>query len=355
MTRSLPQARGRDDQRPIRAWLYGVAGLVALTAIVGAATRLTGSGLSITEWNVIGGMVPPLDEAQWNAAFDKYKQIPQFREINRGMGLDGFKTIFWWEWAHRMLARCIGAAFALPLIAFRLLGRIPAGCMPRLVALLGLGALQGFVGWYMVSSGLVDRTDVSQYRLALHLGLAVLIFALLIWTALDLAPSRNASTIDLKTITRRGWLAAHLLLGLIYLQVLAGALVAGLKAGRTHTTWPLMDGALVPAGLFQQSPWWRNLFENLSTVQFNHRLLAYVIVVLGLMHAVAMVRTADMARVRHTALLVGGLVVAQTMLGIWTLLAWVPLGLGVAHQVGALATIAVTVAHVHAVRQATAP
>ncbi|MFM9938448.1 MAG: COX15/CtaA family protein [Hyphomicrobiaceae bacterium] len=349
MSPSLHQPRGHDDHRPIRAWLYAVAGLVALTAIVGAATRLTGSGLSITEWNVIGGMVPPLNDAQWTLAFDKYRQIPQYREINRGMSLDAFKVIFWWEWAHRMLARFIGAAFAVPLIVFALLGRLPSGFMPRLMALLGLGALQGFVGWYMVSSGLVDRTDVSQYRLALHLGLAVLIFALLIWTALDLSARQRAS-MDLKTITRRGWIAAHGVLGLVYLQVLAGALVAGLKAGRTHNTWPLMDGALMPAGLMQQSPWWCNLFENATTVQFNHRALAYVIVGVGLWHAWAMAQTADAARVRHTAMAVGALVVAQTMLGIWTLLAWVPLWLGVVHQIGALATVAAAVAHVHALR-----
>ena len=338
---------------PVQAWLFAVAGLVALTAIVGAATRLTGSGLSITEWNVIGGVVPPLDDAQWAVAFEKYKQIPQYREINRGMSLDAFKTIFWWEWGHRMLARGIGLAFALPLVLFALLGRLPPGFIPRLIALLGLGALQGFVGWYMVSSGLVDRTDVSQYRLALHLGLAVLIFAFLIWTALDLRSVRDRQAIDLQTITRGGRRSAHALAGLVYLQVLAGALVAGLKAGKSYNTWPLMDGGIVPDGLLQMSPWWRNMFENVALVQFNHRMLAYAIVVWSVLHAVALVQTADSPRVRTTAVAVAAVMLGQTLLGIWTLLAWVPLSLGVAHQAGALIAVAVAVTHLHAVRGAT--
>lgn len=340
----------QDDQtKLVRLWLYSVAALVALTAIVGAATRLTGSGLSITEWNVIGGVIPPLTEAQWLDAFNKYKQIPQYRELNTGMPLDGFKVIFWWEWGHRLLARFIGVAFAVPLILLALARRLPAGFMPRLVLLFALGGLQGFAGWYMVSSGLVDRIDVSQYRLALHLGLAVLIFAALIWTARDLAPARAA--IDLKTTTRRDRLFAHGLLALVYLQVLAGALVAGLKAGRTHNTWPLMDGSLVPSGLTMQTPWYKNLFENATTVQFNHRLLAYLLVALVALHVVRVMRTADSPRVRGTAGLLAATIVLQTALGVWTLLAWVPLSLGIAHQAGALVTVAAAVLHAHAMRE----
>jgi len=336
---------------PVRLWLLVIAGMVGLTAVVGAATRLTGSGLSITEWNVIGGVIPPLSEAQWLDAFDKYRQIPQYRELNRGMSLDAFKAIFWWEWAHRLLARGIGFAFALPLIGFALTGRIPSRMLPRLAGLLVLGGLQGAVGWYMVKSGLVDRIDVSQYRLALHLGLAVLIFALLIWTCLDLGTEGRTASVDLHTLTPEATLTAHVVTALVFLQVLLGALVAGLKAGKTYNTWPLMDGALVPDGLFIQAPWYRNIFENAAMVQFNHRMMAYIVVILTLAHAWRVVGMADARRVRISALLLAIVALAQTAIGIWTLLAWVPVSLGVAHQVGALALMAASVAHLHAIRR----
>ncbi len=335
----------------MRLWLLVIAGLVGLTAVVGAATRLTGSGLSITEWNVIGGVIPPLSEAHWLEVFDKYRQIPQYREVNRGMSLDAFKTIFWWEWAHRLLARGIGFAFALPLVGFALTGRIPRRMLPRLAGLLVLGGLQGAVGWYMVKSGLVDRIDVSQYRLALHLGLAVLIFALLIWTYLDLGAEDEPASVDLDTLTRDTTATAHILAVLIFVQVLLGALVAGLKAGKTYNTWPLMDGGLVPGGLLIQEPWYRNVFENAAMVQFNHRLMAYVLVILTLCHAWRVTRMADARRVRVSAILIAIVALAQTAVGIWTLLAWVPISLGVAHQVGALALMAVSVAHLHAIRR----
>lgn len=339
-----------DPTRSIRLWLHAIAVCIALTAIVGAATRLTGSGLSITEWNVIVGVVPPLTHAQWLDAFAKYKQIPQYEILNKDMTLAGFQAIFWWEWAHRILGRLIGVVFALPLAVFWLRGRLPAGLGSRLLGLLALGGLQGFVGWYMVSSGLVERTEVSPYRLALHLGLAVLIFALVLWTAFGLAPA-GARVADLATLTpmqrRRAWLLA----GLVYLQVMLGALVAGLKAGRTYNTWPLMDGALVPDGLAIMTPWWKNLFENVATVQFNHRLLAYVVVALALVHAAALIGSADSPRVRRTAGLLAAVTLAQAALGIWTLLAWVPLWLGVLHQAGALLLVVVVVAHLDALRR----
>ncbi len=344
-----------DPDRPVRWWLYAIAALIALTAIVGAATRLTGSGLSITEWNLIWGAIPPLTDAQWQSAFEKYRQIPQYREINRGMSLDAFKIIFWWEWAHRLLGRGIGAAFALPFAYFALTGRLRAGLTPRLVLLLALGGLQGAVGWYMVRSGLVERTDVSQYRLALHLTLAVAIFMLTLWTAFDLRPGRAGNDIDLATLTTSQCTVSWLLMPLALLQVALGALVAGLKAGRTHNTWPLMDGTLVPGGLLKQSPWWANLFENATTVQFNHRLLAYILVVLAVWHAVSMVRSADAASIRRSATLVAGVALAQTALGVWTLLAWVPLSLGLAHQAGALVLVAAIVRHVHQFRRIGGP
>lgn len=336
--------------RAVRLWLLVIALMVALTAVIGAATRLTGSGLSITEWQPIIGVIPPLTEAQWQVAFAKYKQIPQYTELNRGMSVEAFKTIFYWEWGHRVIARGIGLVFLLPFLAFWALGRIPRALVPRLLLLFALGGLQGGIGWFMVMSGLSERVSVSPYRLALHLGCAVLIFAVLVWTILELGGRGRRGGVSLATTTRWQHRTAIALVGLVYLQILSGALVAGLKAGMTYNTWPLMDGRLLPAGLVQLEPWWLNVFENITAVQFNHRMLAYLVVALGLWQAVSVARTADDAEVRRSAVWLGFAVVAQMTLGIWTLLAWVPLSLGVAHQAGALAVLATVIWHVFAVR-----
>jgi heme a synthase len=346
---SVPAAAPRtfDRHGAVRLWLLVVTTMVAATAVVGAATRLTGSGLSITEWAPILGIMPPLSDADWQVAFDRYKAIPQYAQLNKGMSLAAFKTIYWWEWSHRLIARSIGIVFAIPFVAFLIRGAIPRALVWRLVGIFLLGGLQGFVGWYMVRSGLVDRVDVSQYRLALHLGIAFVIFGLIVWTLLDLAPRTDAAP-SLDTITTRQRRTASVILGLTFAQVLLGALVAGLKAGRTFNTWPLMDGGLVPAGLFQLAPWWLNAFENAATVQFNHRLLAYALVAVALIHAAGIIRGADDPRARRTARLLAATIIAQTALGIWTLLAWVPLGLGIAHQIGALVVVAAAIAHRHA-------
>lgn len=323
---------------PLALWLWAVAALVFLLVSVGGATRLTGSGLSITEWRPIMGALPPLSQADWLDAFAKYQQIPQYSHVNRGMSLEAFKFIFWWEWAHRFLGRLVGAAFLLPFLYFLVAGRIPPGQTARLAGIFALGALQGAVGWYMVSSGLVDRISVSQYRLALHLGLAILILGALIWAALSLdAPSVRAG---------RPWsgaaIAAAGIVLLVFLQVLLGALVAGLKAGSAYNTWPLMDGRLLPGGLGAVEPWYLNLFENALTVQFNHRVAAYVLAIAVLSHAM---------RVRSfSAALLAGAVLAQAVLGIWTLLAQVPLALGLAHQAGAAAVFGLAVWHLHGLR-----
>jgi cytochrome c oxidase assembly protein subunit 15 len=340
------------DTRAVELWLSIIAAMVALTAVVGAATRLTGSGLSITEWQPIMGVIPPLTEAQWLEAFEKYRQIPQYLEVNRGMSLAAFKTIFWWEWGHRIVARAIGIVFLVPFIAFLVARRIPRWLVPRLVLLFALGGLQGAIGWFMVMSGLSERVTVSPYRLALHLGCAVLIFALLVWTVLGLAARRRPRQIVLATTGSRDLWLAGALVGLVYLQVLSGALVAGHKAGLTYNTWPLMDGRLVPNGLLVLQPWWLNVFENITAVQFNHRLLAYVLVGLGLWQAISVARSADAATVRRSGLWLGVALALQMALGIWTLLAWVPLSLGVAHQAGALAVLAVALWHLFAVREA---
>ena len=281
----------RDAARPattadgaVRAWLWLVVALIVAMITVGGATRLTDSGLSITEWQPLLGVIPPLSEADWQAAFLKYKQIPEYRDVNAGMSLEAFKFIYWWEWSHRFLGRFIGIAFALPLLAFWIAGRLPPRLAPKLLGVLALGALQGFVGWYMVRSGLVDRVDVSHYRLALHLGLAFLILALLVWLALEVQDGPVAAA---SKAQRR---AALLLVALVLLQVVLGALVAGFKAGFSYNTWPLMDGRLVPTGLGTLSPWWLNVFENVTTVQFNHRVTAYALALAALWHAAALAR-----------------------------------------------------------------
>lgn len=341
---AVPQDRTGAD-RMVQIWLLAVALLVFCMIVVGGATRLTDSGLSITEWKPILGAIPPLSDADWHAAFTKYREIPEYKLVNAGMSLAEFKLIYWWEWSHRFLGRFIGVAFAVPFAVFWLMGALRPAWWPKLLALLTLGALQGAIGWYMVQSGLVDRVDVSQYRLALHLSVAFLIFALLIWFALDLSPREKTQTSDSGVRTM-----AFVLLGVVFLQIVLGAFVAGLKAGFTYNTWPLMDGKLVPDGLGMLSPWYLNLFENVTTVQFNHRSVAYVVAALMLANLWLVVSPLGWGDARtKSAALVGVAVLAQILLGIWTLLAVVPLSLGLVHQAGAAILFGLTVRHAHLV------
>ncbi|HXF55177.1 MAG TPA: COX15/CtaA family protein [Hyphomicrobiaceae bacterium] len=334
----------RGEASAVRLWLFSMAALVLLMVAVGGATRLTGSGLSITEWQPILGIIPPLTDADWHDAFEKYRQIPEYRLVNKGMSLAEFKAIYWWEWAHRFLGRLIGLAFALPLAVFWLTGALPRRLGLPLLGLLGLGAVQGFIGWYMVQSGLADRVDVSQYRLALHLSLAVLIFGLLLWLALGLGPEPKP---PLRPLTAAQKVFAVGLVALLFMQVVLGAFVAGLKAGLTYNTWPLMDGGLVPAGVLALEPWYLNLFENVATVQFNHRVAAYVVVLAALWQAIALSRARADARLRASAWMLLAAVVAQAALGVWTLLSVVALPLGIAHQAGAVAVFGLAVWHLY--------
>ncbi|KAB2919103.1 MAG: heme A synthase [Hyphomicrobiaceae bacterium] len=334
-----PSAAARTGS--VRAWLLTVAALVFLMVSIGGATRLTGSGLSITEWQPIIGVVPPLSESDWREAFAKYQQIPQYHHVNKGMSLEAFKGIFWWEWAHRFLGRLVGVVFFVPFVVLLALGRIPRSLIPGLAAIFVLGGLQGFVGWYMVRSGLADRIDVSQYRLALHLGLAIIIFGALLWVALSLGAPRSAQSAS--TTTSR-WAAC--IVALTFFQILLGALVAGLKAGMAYNTWPLMDGSLVPKGLGAIEPWYLNLFENAMTVQFNHRIVAYALALAVVWHAWSVAQSGD-GRARLSAFALAAGTVAQAALGIWTLLAQVPLALALAHQAGAAALFALAVWHLH--------
>lgn len=341
---------GGREERAVRLWLLAVALLVLLMIVVGGATRLTDSGLSITEWRPIMGALPPLSEGDWQEAFAKYQAIPEYRLVNPGMTLDSFKVIFWWEWSHRFLGRLIGAAFALPLLAFWYRGALERGLTAKLVGILALGALQGAAGWFMVKSGLADRVDVSHYRLALHLGLAFLILGSLLWLALDLSPREEGS--GSATASRKSVALAWVITGGVLVQVLLGALVAGLKAGLVHNTWPLMDGALVPDGMWALSPSYLNLLENATTVQFNHRLVAYAVTLLALWQVWVTFREgAGGGRRNESALLLAGAVALQVALGVAVLLKAVPLSLALAHQAGAAIVFGLAVLHLHRTRR----
>jgi cytochrome c oxidase assembly protein subunit 15 len=325
--------------RAIRWWLLSIAALIAIMVLVGGATRLTESGLSIVEWKPVTGTLPPLNQEQWTQAFDAYKTIPQYRELNAGMDLAEFKTIFWWEWSHRLLGRAIGVAYLLPFLWFLWRGVLGADLRRRLWLIFGLGALQGAVGWWMVASGLSQRVEVSHYRLATHLVLALLIFAGIVWTLRRLAerpPSAASSRLKITGLV---------LLVLTFVQLYLGALVAGLRAGRIYNTWPEIDGALIPsaARLFFEAPWWRNLFDNTLTVQFEHRMIAYVLVALAALHLLDAVRSRAGTAAVNGALWLAAVMTVQAALGVLTLLNQVPTSLALAHQAIAIAVLALAV------------
>ncbi len=317
--------------RPLRIWIGCIALLVVAMILVGGATRLTDSGLSITEWQPIFGVIPPLSDADWQEAFEAYKKIPEYTQVNRGMSLDAFKTIYWWEWGHRFLGRFIGLAFFVPFMCFWLAGSISRPLGVRLLGLFVLGGLQGALGWYMVKSGLVDRVDVSQYRLAAHFGVAILILGYALWLYLNLGavqPNKTRSTAPV--------IVAGTVLALVYLQLLAGALVAGIDGGFGFNTWPRMNGAFIPSGLDAASPWYLNLFDNPLTVQFNHRVLGYAVVIATIAQAVWLAKARGAQPLVGSAATLAVFALLQATLGVWTLLLAVPLTLGLAHQAGAV-------------------
>ncbi|MXN67302.1 heme A synthase [Stappia sp. GBMRC 2046] len=334
----------RSDMRnrtAIRLWLYGVCLLILAMVVVGGATRLTESGLSITEWKPIHGVIPPIGEAEWQEEFAKYRQIPEYQQINKGMSLDEFKFIFWWEWAHRLLGRFIGVAFFVPMVWFWARGQVEPWLKPRLVAGFMLGGLQGAVGWWMVASGLVERTDVSQYRLATHLTLAIVIFAYLFWIARRLAPeNRPAEAIE---ATRRHAVGARAILALVVFQIFLGGLVAGLNAGLTFNTWPLMDGRIIPSGLLAMEPAWLNAFENVMTVQFQHRMVAYLVTAAVLWQGLRVFADSDAKALRMPVAIMVAAVVLQVLFGIATLLKHVPLDYALMHQAMAVILLAIAV------------
>jgi heme a synthase len=344
--RALPPTEAYAH-KSVAIWLLVCCALVFAMVVVGGVTRLTHSGLSIVEWQPLVGTIPPLNETQWQEVFGKYQQTPQYQKVNRGMSLAEFKGIFWWEYFHRLLGRIIGVAFLLPLIYFAVRGKVDTPLAWRLFGVFLLGALQGVVGWYMVKSGLVDDPRVSQYRLAAHLGLAFLIFAVMLWSALDLiAPSKERQDPKRQRLHRyAGGLSA-----LIFVMVLSGGLVAGIHAGFAYNTFPLMNGSFVPAEYLLLQPWYANLFNNIAAVQFNHRLIAWSLaLVVALFWLLSQsVRLSKWARLACNAL--PAVLALQIGLGISTLLLVVPLPLAAAHQAGALLLFATSIWVTHALR-----
>ncbi len=342
----------KDAGQPARhgavaIWLWSLAGLVFLMVTVGGATRLTESGLSITEWKPLAGVIPPLSLAEWLAEFENYKKIPQYTELFPDMELSGFKFIFFFEWSHRLLGRLIGAAMLLPLIFFWAKGLLPPGFKPKLLCVLALGALQGFVGWWMVKSGLSDRVEVAQERLAVHLLLASVTFAALVWLAASL--KRRGAQIPERRLPGLRWFAGGMIL-LVLLQIGLGGLVAGLRAGRAFNTWPLIDGYFWPPldKLTLLSPLWRNFFDNILLVQFQHRMIAYALLALALLQALYTSWVAAGSRAVRRAIAVAGLVAMQASIGIATLVLVVPLWAGLLHQAFAMIVLAMAVAHAQA-------
>jgi cytochrome c oxidase assembly protein subunit 15 len=329
-----------NARRAVGLWLLAIATVIMAMVTIGGLTRLTGSGLSITEWDPIMGAIPPLNDAQWTEAFVKYQRIPQYVIENRGMTLAGFKGIFWWEWTHRFLGRLLGVLFVVPFLWFAWAGAIRKSEWPRFVVLFLLGGFQGFIGWWMVESGLETRVSVSQYRLAIHLGAAILLLGVILWAALDYLR-------DLKTGSQPA-LRAFVLAVLIYVQMLLGALVAGLHAGLVYNTWPDMDGKIFPEGAFSITPWWLNPFENPALAQFDHRIGAYLIAGLAIyIYAKGIVL---IGAAKKSAKLVAALIVFQIGLGIVTLLMQAPEGLAALHQVVAATLFCAAIWHAYELR-----
>jgi heme a synthase len=339
-----------DDARAVAYWLLGVAGLVWIMVAIGGATRLTGSGLSIMEWAPLSGALPPLSEAEWNRLYDLYRTVPQYQLQNAGFGMEGFKEIFWLEWIHRQWGRLIGLAYAAGLVWFWVRGRIPAGYKPRLLGLMALGGLQGAIGWYMVASGFeAGRTEVSPYRLVIHLGLALVIYCALLWTALGLLRPAGTAPAEARPVRRM----VQVTFWCVAAAMLAGGFVAGIRAGFSYNTFPLMDGRLVPEGYLDLAPWWTNLTANIAAVQFNHRLLATVAGLTAIGAVWAAFRRLPDGHARRMVIGLGLAVALQYALGIATLLYVVPVGLGTLHQATAVLVLTAALLALHGLRPAT--
>ncbi len=353
MSTAAPPLSTAEDARPgsaaVATWLWSVAALVFLMVVLGGATRLTESGLSITEWKPVTGVVPPLSHGAWLEAFAKYRRIPQYEALFPDMTLGHFQAIFLMEWTHRLVGRLVGIVLLVPLVVFWMRGMLSTKLKWQMLGVFALGGLQGFVGWWMVSSGLTGRVEVAQERLATHLLLASITFAVLVWIAIAqrLAPSATQAS-GLRRL-------ASLVLGLVLVQIGLGALVAGLRAGQAYNTWPLMDGHLIPPAdvLGAMSPWWRNLVDNVAQVQFQHRMTAYLVLGLAVLQAVWAARVVPGSAIARRAGALAALVATQATIGVVTLVLVVPVWAGMLHQAFAMVVLAMAV--VHRQRLSTAP
>jgi cytochrome c oxidase assembly protein subunit 15 len=323
------------NDKLIARWLFICAVVIFGMILLGGVTRLTDSGLSMVEWNPLMGIIPPLSQYDWQELFLKYQQFPEYQKINLGMTLGEFKVIFMYEYLHRVLGRLIGLLFFIPFVYFYFTRRISPQLLPKLLLMLFLGGCQGLMGWYMVKSGLIDVPHVSQYRLTAHLGLAIVIYSLIIWTALGLVNKTSAQPTGLGK-------PACILSGLIFLMILSGGLVAGTRAGYAYSTWPLMGDSFIPAGLYAMSPAWLSAFENITTIQFNHRIFAYFIAVFLVIFSVVALRKKISNKVRIGIYSMLFLLVVQITLGISTLIFYVPVAIAAAHQIGAVALLTAT-------------
>jgi len=324
------------SRKAVGLWLLGVALVILGMITIGGLTRLTGSGLSITEWKPVMGAIPPLSEAQWADAFAKYQRIPQYVLENRGMTLEQFKGIFWWEWIHRFLGRLLGVVFFVPFVWFAATGAIKRSEWPRFVVLFLLGGLQGFIGWWMVTSGLETRVSVSQYRLAIHLGAALLLLIAILWIALEYLRGGNSTGLSKRAT---GFVA------LVYGQMLLGALVAGLHAGLIYNTWPDMNGRVFPEDPFYLAPWWKNFFENEGLAQFDHRIGAYIVAGFAAWIYLQGIKLDGYAKISAKAVAI--VTTFQIFLGITTLLLMAPVWLSAAHQVTAALLLCAAVWHAY--------
>jgi cytochrome c oxidase assembly protein subunit 15 len=328
------------SRKAVGLWLLAVALVILAMVTIGGLTRLTGSGLSITEWNPIMGALPPLNGAQWAEAFAKYQRIPQYVIENRGMSLDAFKGIFWWEWTHRLLGRLLGVIFLVPFVWFAAVGAIKRSEWPRMLLLFALGGFQGFIGWWMVTSGLETRVSVSQYRLAIHLGAALLLLVAILWIALEYLRGETG-----RGNAKRGFA----FVALVYVQMLLGALVAGLHAGLVYNTWPDMNGHVFPENPFFAAPWWINFFENDGLAQFDHRIGAYIVAGFAAFIYARGIKLSGYAKASAKA--VAAITTFQIFLGIATLLMMAPEWLAALHQVTAATLLCAAVWHAFELRR----
>ena len=335
-----------NPNQAISWWLFTCLALIFAMVILGGVTRLTGSGLSMVNWHPVHGAIPPLSTEQWQQEFSNYQQSPEYQKINRDMSVDDFKSIFWFEYSHRMLGRLIGLVFLLPFLYFAWRKKIKPGLTPKLIVMFALGGLQGLLGWYMVKSGLVSNPHVSQYRLTAHLLSAILIYGFILWTILDLNQEKAYQALRYSTVAIWRKLSLGLIM-LLLLTIVSGGFVAGLKAGKIFNSFPLMGGQWIPEGVGALSPWYLNIFENMVTVQFDHRWLAMTTGILLFGWYIKGRLRFDDPAIKRSFKLIGMMVIIQLALGISTLVMQVPVSLAAMHQAGAILLFSVMLINVH--------